>query len=94
MMKIQGLDDLRSDEDTDDEDCPRKEIPQWADGTLLRTALMKQCYMGPNLDQIFLMPDMPDLSAIFRYQGKRFFKRTSSAVWDKPPESFRQGKRW
>merc|ERR1712096_431122 len=45
-----GLDDLRSDEDTDDEDCPRKEVPKWAEGTQLRTALLKQCYMGPDVD--------------------------------------------
>ena len=94
MILLQGLDDLRSDEETDDEDCPKKRVPQWAEGTQLRTALLKQCYMGPDLDEIFKTCDMPDLSIIFEHQRKRFYKRTSSAVWDKPPQSFKHGKRW
>ena len=106
-----GLDDLKSDEDTDDEDCPRKEVPKWAEGTQLRTALLKQCYMGPDLDKIFTTVEMPDLSTMFDHQRKRycvfyslerfysfslysFFKRTSSACWETPPESFKHSKRW
>merc|ERR1712228_281263 len=88
-----GLEDLRSDEDTDDEDCPRKQVPKWAEGTNLRTALLKQCYMPPDLDQIFATVDMPDLSTMFVEQRKRFFKRTSSACWEQPPESFKHGPR-
>jgi len=89
-----GLDDLKSDEDTDDEDCPRKQVPKWAEGTHLRTALLKQCYMGPDLDKIFCTVEMPDLSTMFDHQRKRFFKRTSSACWETPPESFKHSKRW
>lgn len=89
-----GLDDLKSDEDTDDEDCPRKQVPKWAEGTQLRTALLKQCYMGPDLDKIFYTVEMPDLSTMFDHQRKRFFKRTSSAVWETPPDSFKHSKRW
>eukprot|EP00092_Neocalanus_flemingeri_P037642 GFUD01040979.1.p1 GENE.GFUD01040979.1~~GFUD01040979.1.p1 ORF type:complete len:965 (+),score=307.98 GFUD01040979.1:49-2895(+) len=89
-----GLDDLKSGEDTDDEDCPRKQVPKWAEGTQLRTALLKQCYMGPDLDKIFCTVEMPDLSTMFDHQRKRFFKRTSSAVWETPPESFKHSKRW
>merc|ERR1719318_1496886 len=84
-----GLDDLNSEEDTDDEDCPRKVVPKWAEGSQLRTALLKQCYMGPDLDSIFANVEMPDLSSMFAQQRKRFFKRTSSAVWETPPESFK-----
>jgi len=89
-----GLDDLKSDEDTDDEDCPRKQVPKWAEGTQLRTSLLKQCYMGPDLDKIFSTIEMPDLSTMFQHQRKRFYKRTSSAVWETPPESFKHSKRW
>ena len=66
-----GLEDLRSDEDTDDEDCPRKQVPKWAEGTNLRTALLKQCYMGPDLDMIFQQIQMPDLAVMFAHQRKR-----------------------
>ena len=72
-----GLDDLNSDGDTDDEDNPRKEVPKWAEGTALRTAFLKQCYMPPDIDAIFAGLDMPDLSTMFHQQRKRFFKRTS-----------------
>merc|ERR1711915_398959 len=88
-----GLEDLRSDEDTDDEDCPRKQVPKWAEGTNLRTALLKQCYMGPDLDMIFQQIEMPDLAIMFAHQRKRFYKRTSSACWNSPPESFKHSKR-
>eukprot|EP00092_Neocalanus_flemingeri_P041094 GFUD01044752.1.p1 GENE.GFUD01044752.1~~GFUD01044752.1.p1 ORF type:complete len:921 (+),score=222.50 GFUD01044752.1:133-2895(+) len=84
-----GLDDFNSGEDTDDEDCPRKVVPKWAEGTQLRTALLKQCYMGPDLDLIFANVEMPDLGTMFEQQRKRFYKRTSSAVWGTPPESFK-----
>ena len=43
-----GVADLRSDSDTDDEGNPKKQVPKWAEGTQLRTALLKQCYMGLN----------------------------------------------
>ena len=75
-----SLEDLDSDAGTDDEDCPRKHVPKWAEGgTNLRTALLKQCYMPPDLDQIFATVEMPDLSSMFVEQRKRFFKRTSGA---------------
>ena len=69
---ILGLEDLRSDEDTDDEDCPRKQVPKWAEGTSLRTSLLKQCYMGPDLDSIFAQIIMPDLPTMFAQQRKRY----------------------
>jgi len=89
-----GLDDLDSEGSTDNEDAPRKEVPKWAEGALLRTALLKQCYMCPDLDALFDTIDMPDLSEMFAHQRKRFYKRTSSAQWDAPPSSFKLGNRW
>ena len=67
-----GLEDLNSGTDTDDEDNPKKEVPKWAEGAMLRTALLKQSYMGPNPDEIFFMRgETPDLSAMFTHQRKR-----------------------
>ena len=73
---ILGLDDLRSDSETDDEDNPKKQVPKWAEGTQLRTALLKQCYMGPDVDNIFYSIEDPDLSVMFNQQKKRlvFYK--------------------
>ena len=83
-----GLEDLQSDEDTDDEENPRKEIPRWAEGSDLRTALLKQTYMCPDLDQLFDVIVNPNLGNMFSTIRKRFDKRTSSAVWDSTPGSF------
>ena len=48
------------------------QVPKWAEGTNLRTALLKQCYMPPDLDQIFATVEMPDLSTMFVEQRKRW----------------------
>ena len=80
-----GLEDLHSDGGTDDEDRPRKQVPKWAEGSDLMTALLNQCSMPP--DQIFATVETPDLSSMFTQQRKRFFKRTSSACWEQPPQT-------
>merc|ERR1712150_17381 len=80
--------DLKSDEDTDDEDAPRKIILDWATGGPLRTALMKQAFAPPDLDKIFIvMETSPNLTEIFTVLTRKMYKRTSSAVWDKAPVS-------
>ena len=80
-----GLEDLHSDGGTDDEDRPRKQVPKWAEGENLTTALLKQCSMPPDLDQLFAAVETPDLSTMFGEQRKRFIERTSSACWEQPP---------
>merc|ERR1739844_422908 len=42
--------DLKSDDDTDDEEDPRKQIPKWAQGSAFRAALMHQAYNPPEID--------------------------------------------
>ena len=69
---LSGLEDLNSGTDTDDEDNPKKKVPKWAEGTALRTALLKQCYMGPDVDKIFFTIQDPDLSVLFGQQHKRW----------------------
>ena len=56
-------------------------------GQNLRNALLKQCYLNIDLDNIFTIPEMPKLETIFVQQKRRFYKRTSSAQWDKMPIS-------
>jgi len=57
------IDDLNSDDSTDDEDEPKKKIPAWAKGKLLASAAREQLSMDP--DQIFSSVDISDLSNVF-----------------------------
>ncbi|KAL7633420.1 UNVERIFIED_CONTAM: hypothetical protein RMT77_016291 [Armadillidium vulgare] len=82
------INDLRSDDSTDDECAPKKKIPNWAGGNQLRKQLFYQEHYPPDLDVVFppnVILQMPDLSKIFATRRSRFFKRTSSAVWNTPP---------
>ena len=78
---------LASDDDTDDEEHPKKEVPAWAKGQLFRQKTMEQIYNPPDVDKIFAMQDMPNLSDMFSIIKNRFHKRTSSAVWAHAPHS-------
>ncbi|XP_027236516.1 inner centromere protein isoform X2 [Penaeus vannamei] len=80
--------DIKSDDSTDDESAPKKSIPHWALGSQLKLSLINQEYNPPAMDGIFPPEElltMPDLSQIFSIQRRRFFKRTSSAIWNTPP---------
>ncbi|XP_045196321.2 inner centromere protein A-like isoform X2 [Mercenaria mercenaria] len=79
-----GIDDLNSGDETDDDECPRKKIPDWAQGSQLKTLLIKQHYHPPNLDELFDVIEAPDLNVLFEKKKARFNKRTSSAHWDSP----------
>ncbi|XP_010177622.1 PREDICTED: inner centromere protein-like, partial [Mesitornis unicolor] len=77
--------DLNSDDSTDDESQPRKPIPAWATGNQLSQAVIRQYYNPPNIDVIFGVIAPPKLEDIFYKSKPRYFKRTSSAVWNSPP---------
>ncbi|XP_069713259.1 inner centromere protein [Phaenicophaeus curvirostris] len=77
--------DLNSDDSTDDESHPRKPIPAWASGNLLSQAVIRQYYNPPNIDELFGAIPSPKLEDIFYKNKPRYFKRTSSAVWNSPP---------
>ncbi|XP_052811451.1 inner centromere protein A-like isoform X3 [Mya arenaria] len=78
------IDDLNSGDDTDDEDHPRKKIPDWAQGTHLKTQLIKQYYHPPDILNLLGTVADPDLNKLFHKKKARFNKRTSSAHWDTP----------
>ena len=63
------IDDLGSDDDTDDEDNPRKKIPQWAEKQQLRAALVKQSYKPPNLAELFGIIDAPGKRSLRAFFG-------------------------
>ena len=82
---------LNSEDSTDDDECPRKQIPTWAQSQFLNTWIQSQEEeMGRNMIDIArLFPPEellrePDLARIFRKKRKRFFDRTSSAQWTSP----------
>jgi len=76
------IDDLASDDETDDEDNPRKKIPAWAEKQQLRPALVKQTYKPPNLAKLFGVIEPPDLTQIFTGQvKKKYIRRGSSGIW-------------
>ncbi|KAM6067891.1 inner centromere protein isoform 2-T2 [Theristicus caerulescens] len=79
--------DLNSDDSTDDESQPRKPVPAWATGNQLSQAVVRQYYNPPNIDAIFGAIASPKLEDIFYKSKPRYFKRTSSAVWNSPPFS-------
>ncbi|XP_067129832.1 histone-lysine N-methyltransferase, H3 lysine-79 specific-like [Centruroides vittatus] len=75
------INDLKSDDDTDNESAPRKKIPSWAQGPQLRAALLQQYHNPPDIHAIFGRIEFPDLTEIFPKQKIPFQKRTSSAEW-------------
>ena len=86
ILKSFLLQDLKSENDTDDEEHPRKPVPKWALGSKFRNDLMHQAYNPPDITLIFQVQEAcPDLSEIFAQKNQRFFKRTSSAVWGNAP---------
>lgn len=80
-----SIDDLGSDDSTDDESEPTKRVPSWAQGMELKTHIMQQFYANINPDDIFVncMPPCR-LDKIFQKNKERYFRRTSSAHWDSP----------
>ncbi|XP_034032234.1 inner centromere protein A isoform X4 [Thalassophryne amazonica] len=79
--------DQNSDDSTDDESSPRKPIPAWAEGHNLQHSIMKQYFNPPDLDALFGTIELPKLENIFYKSKPRYFKRTSSAVWQSPPRN-------
>ncbi|XP_013918562.1 PREDICTED: inner centromere protein [Thamnophis sirtalis] len=82
--------DLNSDDSTDDESQPRKTIPTWASGSQLSQAILHQYFNPPDTKALFGVVKSPKLEEIFDKSKPRYFKRTSSAVWNSPP--FQGGK--
>lgn len=82
-----GLDDLNSDDSTDEEDNPRKPIPVWAQDDKLLPSIKRQEERQLNASMAVFSgeADPVNLGRIFKTKKQRFFKRTSSAQWSSPP---------
>ncbi|KAJ8280974.1 hypothetical protein GJAV_G00061680 [Gymnothorax javanicus] len=79
--------DQNSDDSTDDESAPRKPIPSWAEGQQLHQAMLHQYFNPVDVDSYFGQIVEPKLEEIFNKSKPRYFKRTSSAVWQSPPRA-------
>lgn len=94
--------DLKSGDDTDDDEEPSKPIPEWAREPNLSTKAIGQCFKGLNYTKLFRASSQKEiiLENIFKIKRKKFTERSSSAIWNSPPvwrtnglngdESFRQ----
>lgn len=83
-----NIDDLKSDDDTDDESRPKKAVPSWAKKAAIHAALLLHDRSEAAVLKLFppeeLFPPIR-LEQIFPTARKNFHKRTSSANWDTPP---------
>ncbi|KAM3722723.1 Inner centromere protein [Dirofilaria immitis] len=86
------VESISSNDETDDEENPRKPIPFWAQGDRLQNALRKQV-MQPSIDPdaYFGPVRTPMLDKIFARNRTRYNKRTSSALWTSPMSNPKKG---
>ncbi|GAV08670.1 hypothetical protein RvY_18329 [Ramazzottius varieornatus] len=86
-VQTYGL-DIQQDDDTDDEDNPRKVVPKWAESANLSALMRKQLCREIDLDMTFegaRPSEKVALGAIFQAPEARYNKRTSSQMWTHPP---------
>uniref|UniRef100_A0A1I7TS98 INCENP_ARK-bind domain-containing protein n=1 Tax=Caenorhabditis tropicalis TaxID=1561998 RepID=A0A1I7TS98_9PELO len=82
-----GLNDLNSDDETDQEDDPRKEVPEWANFVIVRENVRQQMEHPPfDIHEFFGPIEKPNLKEIFGANIKEK-RRGSSAVWKSSPVS-------
>jgi len=71
----------KQDIEFDDEDCPRKVIPRWAQGELLEQALVEQEEVDVS-NMIFSVCEPPNLDLMFPQAA------TKRDIWRTPPSSY------
>jgi hypothetical protein len=95
-----GINDLCSENETDDEEKPKKPIPDWAsERNVLRTVKHQTTNKMINFTKLFKSCSQSNvvLEEIFKVKKTKFSQRSSSADWQSPPfnglngnESFRR----
>ncbi|VDK82328.1 unnamed protein product [Litomosoides sigmodontis] len=86
------LESISSNDETDDEENPRKPIPFWAQGERLQNALRKQVVQTCIDPDVYFGPvRTPMLDKIFARSRTRYHKRTSSALWTSPMSNPKKG---
>ncbi|CAG9540298.1 unnamed protein product [Cercopithifilaria johnstoni] len=86
------VESISSNDETDDEENPRKPIPSWAQGERLQNALRKQIMQPPIDPDVYFGPvRTPLLDKIFARNRTHYNKRTSSALWTSPMSNPKKG---
>ena len=82
-----NLDNFNSEDETDDEDEPRKPVPEWAQDQRVRQKAMAQSRRLVNFTRLFTQctQDNIILGDIFSIEKPEFTQRSSSANWLSPP---------
>ena len=81
------INDLKSEDETDDEEEPSKPIPEWAKDARLKTCAQAQARKLINYTRLFYASSQNEiiLENIFKIKRKKFTERSSSAIWNSPP---------
>ena len=82
-----GIDDLNYEDETDDEEEPRKPIPEWARDEHVKATAMRQARRLVHFTRLFKQcaQDEIVLENIFQIKKRTFQQRSSSADWSSPP---------
>ena len=78
-----SIEELRVDDETDDEDEPRKPIPKWAHGDIILESSRRQALECLNYTRLFRSSadTRIQLEYVFPVVKSTFYKRSSSAEW-------------
>ncbi|KAI1719737.1 inner centromere protein, ARK binding region domain-containing protein [Ditylenchus destructor] len=81
-----NVDDLSSNDETDNEDKPRKDVPKWAQKRELaiKVAAMRSLIPEENRAKYFGRMKQPTVEDFFKSQLKQYPLRSSSAIWTSP----------
>jgi hypothetical protein len=81
------INDLKSEDETDDDEEPNKPIPEWAKDMRLKKTAMAQAKKFLNYTRLFRATTQNEiiLEDIFKIKRKKFTERSSSAIWNSPP---------
>lgn len=77
---------LGSEDDTDDEEEPKKPVPNWAKKETLTHSTQEQFMNMINYSALFRSAHniCVDLEEVFKKKSQKFTQRSSSAMWDSP----------
>ena len=82
-----GISELRSEDETDDEEQPNKPIPEWAKNANILKSSLKQAHDYINFTDLFKAATRAEinLEQIFKTKKQKYYQRSSSAIWQSPP---------